>query len=137
MLESRYGGELPPRELEFRESLRGMLTPEEVWWASYLGRIGQLITALYPSGRIHKSKPRVVFTAQWSYALGKKKNKEGLLLTISVQKTKNDPARTKETVEEAASDVEKIGKKKNWIGDDEPWGMKVKVKVVEEGILSE
>jgi retrograde regulation protein 2 len=137
MLESRYGGELPPRELEFRESLRGMLTPEEVWWASYLGRVGQLITALYPSGKIHKSKPRVVFTAQWSYALGKKKDKEGLLLTISVQKTKNDPARTKETVEEAASDVEKIGKEKNWIGDDEPWGMKVKVRVVEEGILSE
>ncbi|KAI1041249.1 hypothetical protein LB505_002474 [Fusarium chuoi] len=137
MLESRYGGELPPRELEFRESLRDMLTPEEVWWASYLGRVGQLITALYPAGKIHKSKPRVVFTSQWSYTLGKKKNKEGLLLTISVQKTKDDPARTKETVKEAASDVEKIGKKKNWIGDDEPWGMKVKVKVVEEGILSE
>ncbi|KAF5655205.1 retrograde regulation protein [Fusarium sp. NRRL 25303] len=137
MLESRYGGELPPRELEFRESLREILTPEEVWWASYLGRVGQLITALYPAGKIHKSKPRVVFTSQWSYTLGKKKNKEGLLLTISVQKTKDDPARTKETVKEAASDVEKIGKKKNWIGDDEPWGMKVKVKVVEEGILSE
>jgi retrograde regulation protein 2 len=137
MLESRYGGELPPRELEFRESLRDMLTPEEVWWASYLGRVGQLIAALYPAGKIHKSKPRVMFTSQWSYTLGKKKNKEGLLLTISVQKTHDDPARTKETVKDAGSDVEKIGKKKNWIGDDEPWGMKVKVKVVEEGILSE
>ncbi|KAF4982323.1 hypothetical protein FZEAL_2022 [Fusarium zealandicum] len=137
MLESRYGGELPPREIEFRESLRKLITPEEVWWAAYLGRVGGLITALYPAGKIHKGKPRVVFSAQWSWNLGKDKNKEGMVLTISVQKTKNDPAKTKETIEQAIDDVEKIGKKKNWIGDEDPWGMKVKVKVVEEGILSE
>ncbi|RSL82080.1 hypothetical protein CEP51_005394 [Fusarium floridanum] len=132
MLESRYGGELPPREIEFRESLRKLITPEEVWWAGYLGRVGRLITALYPAGKIHKSKPRVVFSAQWSWNLGKDKNEEGLILTISVQKTKDDPAKTKETIEDAVEDVEKIGKEKHW---KEGWGMKVKVKVVEEGIL--
>ncbi|KAF7548053.1 hypothetical protein G7Z17_g7309 [Cylindrodendrum hubeiense] len=136
MLESRYGGELPPREIEFRDSLRNIITPEEVWWASYLGKVGCLITTLYPAGKIHSSKPRVVFSAQWSWTLGKEKNKEGLVLTLSVQKTKNDPSRTKETLQEFGKDVEKIGKEKSWIGDEDPWGMKVKVKIVEEGILS-
>ncbi|RSM06891.1 hypothetical protein CEP52_005484 [Fusarium oligoseptatum] len=112
MLESRYGGELPPREIEFRESLRKLITPEEVWWAGYLGRVGRLITALYPAGKIHKSKPRVVFSAQWSWNLGKDKNEEGLILTISVQKTKDDPAKTKETIEDAVEDVEK-----DWQGE--------------------
>ncbi|KAK7408175.1 retrograde regulation protein 2 [Neonectria punicea] len=136
MLESRYGGELPPREMEFRESLRSIITPEEVWWASYLGKVGCLITTLYPAGRIGQSKPRVVFSAQWSWTLGKTKDKEGLVLTLSVQKTKNDPARTRETLEEFGKAVEKVGKEKAWIGDEDPWGMKVKVKIVEEGILS-
>ncbi|KAH6885309.1 Ppx/GppA phosphatase family-domain-containing protein [Thelonectria olida] len=139
MLEARYRGELPPREVEFRDSLRRLITPEEVWWASYLGRVGYLITMLYPAGKIDKSKARVVFSSQWSWTMGKSKEREGIIFTISVQKTKNDPARTKETLEEFAREVEKAGKKKNWIAGakGDPWGMKVKVKVVEEGILGE
>ncbi|KAH7126326.1 Ppx/GppA phosphatase family-domain-containing protein [Dactylonectria estremocensis] len=136
MLESRYGGELPPREVEFRDSLRNLIPDEEVWWASYLGKVGTLITTLYPAGKVNKTKPRVVVSAQWSWTLGKTKDKEGLILNLSVQKTKNDPARTKETLEEYGDDVEKVGKAKHWAGDEEPWGMKVKVKIVEEGILS-
>lgn len=136
MLEARYRGELPPREQAFKEALTKLITPEEVWWASYLGRVGCLLTALYPSGKLHKSKPRVVLSAQWSWTLGKEKNKEGLVLTISVQKVNHDPAKTKDTLLEFADVVEKIGKKKNWVGKDDPWGMKVKVRVVEEGILS-
>ncbi|KAF3080008.1 hypothetical protein TWF706_003042 [Orbilia oligospora] len=134
MLESRYRGELPPRELEFRDSLRNLITPEEVWWAGYLGRVGYLITRLYPAGEINEAKPRVVFSADWSSALGKTKDKNGLVLTISIQKKKDDPAKLKQALKEHVNIIEKVGKKKNWIGND-PWGMKVKVDVIEEGIL--
>ncbi|KAF3158429.1 hypothetical protein TWF106_002606 [Orbilia oligospora] len=134
MLESRYRGELPPRELEFRDSLRNLITPEEVWWSGYLGRVGYLITRLYPAGEINEAKPRVVFSANWSSTLGKTKDKNGLVLTISIQKKKDDPAKLKQALKEHVNIIEKVGKKKNWIGDD-PWGMKVKVDVIEEGIL--
>ncbi|KKP05126.1 hypothetical protein THAR02_02785 [Trichoderma harzianum] len=135
MLESRYRGELPPREMEFREALRSLITPEEVWWATYLGRVGYMITRLYPSGEIDTAKPRVVFSAEWSWTMGKKRNKEGLVLTLSVQKLKNDPAHLKKALEDNVKVIQKVGKKKRWIGKDDPWGMKVKVDVVEEGIL--
>ncbi|KAK6334581.1 hypothetical protein TWF718_010038 [Orbilia javanica] len=136
MLESRYRGELPPRELEFRDSLRKLVTPEEVWWAGYLGRIGYLVTRLYPAGTIDEAKPRVVFSAEWSWSLGRNKNKQGLELTISVQKKKDDPAKIKQALEDNVHIIETVGKRKNWIGDEhEPWGMKVKVHVIEEGIL--
>ncbi|KAL7948438.1 Ppx/GppA phosphatase family domain-containing protein [Trichoderma barbatum] len=135
MLESRYRGELPPREMEFREALRSLITPEEVWWTTYLGRVGYLITRLYPSGEIDTAKPRVVFSSEWSWTLGKKKNKEGFILTISVQKQKEDPAHLKKALEDNVKVIQKVGKKKNWIGKDDPCGMKVKVEVVEEGIL--
>ncbi|KAL7800061.1 Ppx/GppA phosphatase family domain-containing protein [Trichoderma ceciliae] len=135
MLESRYRGELPPREMEFREALRSLITPEEVWWTTYLGRVGYMITRLYPSGEIDTAKPRVVFSSAWSWNLGKKKNKEGLILTISIQKKKDDPAQLKHALEDNVKVIQKVGKKKHWIGKDDPWGMKVKVNVVEEGIL--
>ncbi|KAL7930433.1 Ppx/GppA phosphatase family domain-containing protein [Trichoderma chlorosporum] len=135
MLESRYRGELPPREMEFREALRSLITPEEVWWTTYLGRVGYMITRLYPSGEIDTAKPRVVFSSEWSWTMGKKKNKEGFVLTISVQKQKEDRAHLKQALEDNVKVIQKVGKKKNWIGKDDPWGMKVKVDVVEEGIL--
>ncbi|KOS21681.1 Retrograde regulation protein 2 [Escovopsis weberi] len=135
MLEARYRGELPPREAEFREALRALLPPEEVWWTGYLGRVGYIITILYPAGRIEADKPRVVFSSKWGWNLGKRKNKEGLVLTISIQKKEDDPGKLKEGLQERVKKIEKFGKKKNWIGKDEPWGMKVKVHVVEEEIL--
>lgn len=135
MLESRYMGELPPREVDFKEALRRIITSEEVWWAAYLGRVGYLISRLYPSGRIDEAKPRVVLSAEWAWDLGKKNRKEGLRLTISIQKVKYDPAKLKEALRDHVGIVEKVGKKKNWIGGEDGWGMKVVVKVVEEDIL--
>ncbi|KAB5542752.1 Ppx/GppA phosphatase family-domain-containing protein [Coniochaeta sp. 2T2.1] len=135
MLESRYMGELPPREVRFREALRAIITPEEVWWAAYLGRIGYLLGRLYPAGTVEESKPRVTLSSEWATDLGKDKKKKGLRLIISVQKKRHDPAKLKQTLREHVDVVEKVGKKKNWIGGPEGWGLKVAVKVVQEDIL--
>jgi retrograde regulation protein 2 len=135
MLESRYMGELPPREAQFKEALGRILTPEENWWAAYLGRVGYLISRLYPSGKIDERKPRVILSSQWAWDLGRKKQREGVVLTISVQKVEHDPAKLRKALRDHVKIVEKIGKKKNWIGGPDGWGMKVKVKVVEEDIM--
>ncbi|GKU08377.1 retrograde regulation protein 2 [Fusarium langsethiae] len=135
MLESRYMGELPPRESQFKKALQSIITPEEVWWAAYLGRVGYLLGRLYPAGKVDERKPRVIFSSQWAWNLGHKMHGEGLELTISVQKMKDDPAKLKEALSDHVNIVEKIGKKKNWVGGPDGWGMKVKVKVVEEDIL--
>lgn len=135
MLESRYMGELPPREVRFRDQLCRLITPEEVWWTGYLGRVGYLTSRLYPSGRIDEFKPRVVYSAEWAGDLGSKRNKKGLRLVISIQKVKDDPSKLKEALTDHVGIVEKAGKKKNWPGGAEGWGMKVQVDVVEEDIL--
>lgn len=135
LLEERYEGELPPREVEFKSSLRQLLTPEEVWWMRYLGKVALLISRLYPAGTVDERKPRVILSAKWANNLGKKKNKRGLELTCSIQKVENDPAKLKEALEDHAGTITKVGKRKNWIGGKEGWGMAVDVKVVEEDIL--
>ncbi|KAH6669667.1 retrograde regulation protein [Plectosphaerella plurivora] len=152
MLQARYRGEMPPRETDFRDALRSILTPEDVWWAQYLGRVGYLITCLYPAGRVDPAKPKVLFTADWSDSLGKSKSKPGIVLTVSLQKVRKDPAHFKESLGANVKVVEKAGKHHNWAtnhqdtsrlgakdedtkGKTPPWGMKVKVRVVTEGIL--
>ncbi|CAG9936399.1 unnamed protein product [Clonostachys rosea f. rosea IK726] len=135
MLESRYMGELPPRETSFMHALRRLITPEEVWWTAYLGRIGYLLTRLYPAGKIDETKPRVVLSSEWASDLGRKKDKDGVRLVVSVQKMKNDPAKLKKALQDNVKIVEKVGKKKNWIGGRDGWGMKVQVHVEEEDIM--
>ncbi|OCK73073.1 Ppx-GppA-domain-containing protein [Lepidopterella palustris CBS 459.81] len=135
LLEERYHGELPPREVDFKFSLRALLTAEEIWWTTYLGKVGILLGRMYPAGVIDEMKPRVVLSSEWANHLGKKKNKHGLELTLSIQKVKRDPTRMKEALEDHVGIIEKVGKRKNWIGGEDGWGMAVHVKVVEEDIL--
>ena len=73
MLQERYGGELPPREHDFKLRLQCLLTPEEVWWIRYLGKLGLVFAQLYPTGTVDPARPRVLPTAQWASDLGKKK----------------------------------------------------------------
>lgn len=135
MLQARYRGELPPREVQFRDALRSIISPEDVWWAQYLGRVGFVITCLYPSGKVDPAKLKVLFSSSWSSNLGKKANKEGLVLKISIRKVRHDPEKIKQVVKDNLKVIEKAGKKKNWVGKEDPWGMKVVVRVAEEQIF--
>jgi retrograde regulation protein 2 len=59
MLEEYYESELPSREIDFKNSLRALLTPEQMWWTRYIGKIGLLISRLFPAGVIKKAEPRM------------------------------------------------------------------------------
>lgn len=131
LLEERYEGTLPPREYDFKESLRAILTPEDVWWTLYIGRVALVISKLYPSGVINEQKPRVRIAAEWATNLGKKGKKDGVRVTFSIQRRENDPMKLKETLEDHVKEIAKVGKKKNWIGGKKAFGMKVEVLVVE------
>jgi retrograde regulation protein 2 len=132
MLEERYEGELPPREVDFKDSLRLLLAPEQVWWTRYIGKVGLLVSRLYPAGVIKREEPRIRLSAAWATNLGKKKRKEGLELTVSIQRRENDPFKFKESLEAHVGKIAKVGKKKHWIGGEEGWGMTVRVVVKEE-----
>lgn len=134
MLQERYGGELPPREHDFKKHLQNLLTPEEVWWTRYLGKLGLVLARLYPTGKIDPARPRVLPTARWVNDMGKRKNEEGIELKILVQKVAYDPTRLKEELEPDLKKIQKIGKKKNWIGGRDGWGMKVDVKLIEDTV---
>ncbi|KAJ5666582.1 Ppx/GppA phosphatase [Penicillium macrosclerotiorum] len=136
MLQERYGGELPPRDVDLKSHLQGILTPEEVWWTRYLGKFGLILGQLYPTGSIDTSKPRIIPSARWVTGLGKNGKKDGLQLTIAIQKVQYDPTHLKEELERDIQKIHKVGKRKNWIGGKNGWGIKVVVSIEEEDLLS-
>ncbi|BDD59763.1 hypothetical protein MAP00_004953 [Monascus purpureus] len=75
-------------------------------------------------------RPRVWASARLVTDLGKKGDKFGVELTFTMQHLSSDQMRTKEVLERMAKKIEKVGKKKNWIGGRTGWGMKVKVVIV-------
>jgi retrograde regulation protein 2 len=54
---------------------------------------------------------------------------------ISVQKKDNDPMKLAEALRDHVGILEKVGRKKHWIGPGKEWGLKVEVEVVEEDLL--
>lgn len=132
MLQERYGGELPPRDTEFKSHLQEILTPEEVWWTRYLGKLGLVLGQLYPIGSIDTPKPCIIPSAQWMSGLGKKGKKVGLKLTIAIRKDSPDQTHFKEELDRDVQKIEKVGKRKNWIGGRDGWGVKILVSVEDE-----
>ncbi|KAF2185324.1 putative transcription regulator [Zopfia rhizophila CBS 207.26] len=132
MLEESYEGELPPREVRYKSHLRDILEAKEVWWTCYIGKVALLLRRLYPSGFVDEAKPRVQLSARWTTDFGGGSSTKGIKLVFLVQKKKNDPMKLKETIQDHVGVIEKIGKRKNWIGGREGWGLAVEVLVEEE-----
>lgn len=147
MLESRYDGELPPREEQYKRLLENILTPEEVWWCRYAGTVAWLIGQIYPTGAIG-SKPKLWLSARFADNLGKSGKRNGIELTVSIPRSDKqvelvgdsdddededeNPIVGRTRIEGYAKRVSKVGKRKRWVGGREGWGMKVKVIVAEQ-----
>lgn len=135
LLQERYGGELPPRDVDLKSDIQGILTPEEVWWTRYIGKVGLVLAQIYPIGSIDTSKPRIVPSAQWIHGLGKKGKKDGIQLVFAVQQVPYDPTHLREELAHDVERIEKVGKRKHWIGGRDGWGVKVRVSVEEADLL--
>jgi retrograde regulation protein 2 len=131
ILEARYDGEVPPRDQEFKLSLQAILTPEKVWWAQYIGEIGALLCQVYPAGIDDEKEPRLKISSEWAKNFGKEKDKEGLRLILSIKKVDDDPLMLRKALEGMVEDIEKVGKRKNWVGGEDGWGMSIDIVIKE------
>ncbi|KAI5251315.1 Ppx-GppA-domain-containing protein [Aureobasidium subglaciale] len=119
LLCERWGGlkDLPPTDISFFHSMQALAGAESAWWARYLGRVGALIGAVYPSG---KGQGAMTLGASWGVS---KKGEKTLVL-----KTQDQAGRSLNSiVEDEMEKIEKAGKKKNWVGGRDGWGIKVDV----------
>ncbi|PYH90345.1 MFS general substrate transporter [Aspergillus ellipticus CBS 707.79] len=119
----RWAGDLAPLDEAYRRSLERCLSPQEVWWSRYLGRVAGMVGDVYPAGRASGMQWRVQFETEWEGTVKKKERVD--LLRLKVRR--NDAMSVlQETLLETAEKVEKIGKRKSWVHD---YGVRVEVTV--------
>ncbi|RMZ12625.1 hypothetical protein D0860_02880 [Hortaea werneckii] len=122
LLCNRWGGDVPPSDRQFKHSLEQLIdSPWTLWWINYVAAVAQLIASVFPAGINQHNKDRMSLSAKWE---SHKKQQSLLSLRIDM-----DSASTAEAVEKETNAIEKVGKKKRWIGGKDGVGHKVSVHV--------
>nr|XP_023908621.1 retrograde regulation protein 2-like [Quercus suber]POF15584.1 retrograde regulation protein 2 [Quercus suber] len=120
LLCARWGGDVPPTDQKFKENLMQLVeSPWSLWWINYLGAVAALIASIYPAGVVEQDEQRLTFTSAWE-----RDEKQRNVLNLQVKFSKHIAI---EAVEKGLHDIEKVGKKKRWIGGRDGVGHKVTV----------
>lgn len=123
LLCARWGGSgsLPPTDEPFKKSLEALVeSPWALWWINYLGAVASLIASMYPAGAV-PDKERLRLKAKWDLD---EKRRPVLELTA-----RTDGDVDGELLGVELKGIEKVGKRKRWIGGREGIGHRVRVEV--------
>ncbi|KAL8645173.1 MAG: hypothetical protein Q9226_007420 [Calogaya cf. arnoldii] len=116
----RWGGELSSTDEQYLAKMQELVGPQASWWAKYIGRAAGGITTLLPAGVMRRGEDdQVTVAASWC-TVEKKEAVEAINLDIRNRIREIDSA-----IEDWRHEMEKVGKKKNWIGGRGGWGVKV------------
>ncbi|SMQ51451.1 unnamed protein product [Zymoseptoria tritici ST99CH_3D7] len=121
LLCARWGGSVPPTDEQFKPSLEQLVeSPWTLWWINYIGAVAGLIASVYPAGVVAGAE-RLKLSTKWD---NDDKGKPLLVLRAAVSSDVDD-----EVFGVEAKAIEKVGKRKRWIGGRDGIGHKVEVEV--------
>ncbi|KAL8999239.1 MAG: hypothetical protein Q9169_001904 [Polycauliona sp. 2 TL-2023] len=116
----RWGGELSPTDEQFLAKMQELAGPQGSWWAKYIGRAAGGIAAVFPAGVVREHEGSGVgVVATWCAVQGKE------VVDAIKFEIRNEIPDIDGAIDEWRHGMEKLGKKKNWIGGREGWGIKV------------
>ncbi|KAK3669219.1 retrograde regulation protein 2 [Recurvomyces mirabilis] len=122
LLCQRWGGNVPPSDSTFKKGLEAMVeSPYTLWWINYLGSIASLIASVYPAGVSEHNAGRVGFDAAWDES---GKGEAEIKLQVVFAKDVRAVGFEKEV-----HGVEKVGKKKRWVGGRDGVGYKIAIEL--------
>ncbi|GAB7323298.1 hypothetical protein MBLNU13_g05773t1 [Cladosporium sp. NU13] len=125
MLCARWGGAVPPSDESFKQNLEQIVESRwTLWWINYIGAVSALVSDVYPAGFVEDGAgaERLRILAKWDKD---EKGRSALILQLSFGQGVDAAALGK-----AIKAVEKVGKKKKWIGGKDGSGHRVEVIVV-------
>lgn len=122
LLCARWGGEVAPTDQQFKQSLEQLVGSQfTLWWVNYLGAVSSLIAAIFPAGVCGPYQAsRLRLRAEWKH--DESEDTPVLVLGLDLG-NKLTPDMLKKEIKA----IEKVGKKKNWIGGKGGIGYKVQV----------
>jgi retrograde regulation protein 2 len=121
LLCARWGGSVPPCDEQFKNSLEQLVeSPWTLWWINYIGAVAGLIASVYPAGVVSGAE-RLRLSTKWDTD---DKGRPLLVLRAVVSADVDD-----EVFGVEAKAIEKVGKRKRWIGGRDGIGHRVEVDV--------
>ncbi|OCK83701.1 retrograde regulation protein 2 [Lepidopterella palustris CBS 459.81] len=130
LLCERYGGvsALSPSEQDFYGRIVQLLPEGQAWWCMYIGRVANVISNVYPAGVVREK--RVEIRARWTQ---ESKGQAVLHVEFTFGEREGGMGVWDEGFQKALRAVEKVGKKKNWVGDGKGYKVEVRVNGKEYG----
>ncbi|KAK5114476.1 hypothetical protein LTR62_002411 [Meristemomyces frigidus] len=122
LLCQRWGGDVPPSDMAYKQGLEQLVdSPSTLWWIRYLGSVASLVASVYPAGITGQNTGRVALKSVWGQS---SKGEAEISLRVSFAQDVRSAGFEKEVHE-----IEKVGKKKRWIGGRDGVGYRVAVEV--------
>jgi len=123
LLCARWGGAVPPSDELFKRNLEQIVESRwTLWWINYIGAVAALVSEVYPAGFVEDGEDRLRIQGKWDRD---EKGRSALVLQVCFGQGMDKAAFGK-----AVKAVEKVGKKKRWIGGKDGDGHRVEVVVV-------
>ena len=120
LLCARWGGSPPPGDEQFKRSLELLVeAPITLWWINHLGAVAALIASVYPAGFVKAGDRRVRFGSGWGTD-----DKGRSVLDLKAVFANGVEV---ETYAKEVKDIEKVGKRKRWVGGRDGIGYKIVV----------
>lgn len=121
LLCARWGSGIPPADEEFKRNLERLVdSPWTLWWINYIGAVAALVASVYPAGVVGDTD-RLRLHASWQ-----QDEKRQSVLHLKVIVTADVDV---DIFEVEARGIEKVGKKKRWIGGKDGVGHKIEVDI--------
>ena len=124
LLCARWGGSVPPSDESFKRSLEQLVeSPWTLWWINYIGALAALVAGVFPAGYVGGAgaEGRMKVESKWQ-----RDEKGRAELGVRVFLSGDVDARS---LEKEIKGVEKVGKRKRWIGGRDGLGYRVDVVV--------
>ena len=132
LLCARWGAAVPPADELFKRNLERLVELEQpggrgswtLWWINYLGAVAALVGEVFPAGFVENAADRLGFRAKWERD---EKGREVLGLEVSFGGGLDG---ADEAFGKVIKGVEKVGKRKRWVGGRDGAGFRVEVRGV-------
>ena len=128
----RWGGELSPSDTDFHANLQELIGQKASWWAKYLGRVARGIGDVFPAGLVREAEKdsTVKLKVEWSTSSSTKKMKTS---SATEKVISMEILQLRQGIDGVLDDwrdgLEKVGKRKHWVGGERGFGCRVEVRV--------
>jgi retrograde regulation protein 2 len=123
LLCARWGGAVPPSDELFKRNLEQIVESDwTLWWINYIGAVSALVSEVFPAGFVEVDSARLMIEAEW--------NRDDSSRTILMLRLSFGQGIDAAAFGKAIKSLEKVGKRKRWIGGRDGSGHRVEVVVV-------